>query len=175
MTRTICAEAEKADAPRRRRLAVAAFVGRCQFMRGALTFFERNIGVGKTNPNQERYNAGDGFEFADFDVVVCCAGPRSDQKFFHAVFTDSAHDPDTVIARTFLVRRLLAQNLGAIAAFHEFAESSLCDHIRCFDFPVHNCDHTSHILKRMIALPTMDIATIRKYINETQDILLRFC
>jgi len=53
MTKTICAEAEKADAPRRRRLAVAAFVGLGQFMRRALALFERDVGVGEANPNQE--------------------------------------------------------------------------------------------------------------------------
>ena len=158
----------------KKRLVAAVFVAASEFVSCSLALFERNIGVGEANANEERDNARDGFEFTDFDIVVSCAGPSRDQKFFHTVIADSAHDPDAVIARTFLMRSFLAQDLGAIAAFHEFAESSLSDNIRCFYFPVHNCDHTSLFSRRRIALPTMDIANIRKYINETQGILLRF-
>ena len=174
MTSTICAAAGGASSQMKRRLVAAAFVCCNKFMRGALTFFERNVGVGETNPNEERHNARDGFEFPDFDVVMRCAGAGSNQELLHAVIADSAHDPDTVIARTFLVRRLLAQDFGAIAAFHEFAESRLGNHIWCFYFPVHDCDHTSLFSRRRITMPTMGITNIRKYINKTQDILLRF-
>lgn len=120
-------------------------------MRRSLTFFERHIGMRKTDTNQEGHDASDRFEFPDLDVVVGCAGSGRDQELFHVVIADSAHDPDTVIAWTFLVRSLLAQDFGAIAAFHEFAESSLGDHIWCFNFPVHDCDHTSLKLQRVIA------------------------
>ncbi|MFT4701337.1 MAG: hypothetical protein ACI90E_002015 [Yoonia sp.] len=125
----------------RKKLVAAAFVDRCEFVRRALAFFKRYICVEEADSNEERHDTRDGLELADFDIVVRCTGPCCNQKFFHAVIADSAHDPDAVITRTFLVRRLLAQDFGAITAFHEFAESSLRDHIWCFDFPVHGPVH----------------------------------
>ena len=107
----------------------------------------------EADANQERYHASDGFEFANFDVVVGRAGPRGDEKLFQAIIRDRTHDPDAVIARTFLVRRFLAQDLGAMTALHEFAESGFGDHIWCFNFPIHISGHTSLILRRMIARP----------------------
>ena len=153
MTSTIWALAGNAAAPRRKRLAAAAFVGCREPVRSALTFLKRDISVREADPNEEGDDPGNGFELADFDIVVGCSCPRGDQQLFHAVVRDGAHDPDPVIARALLMRRPLAQDFGIIAAFHEFAESSLSDHIRCFYFPVHDCDHTSLLLRRMTACP----------------------
>lgn len=122
-------------------------------MRGPLAFFERHIRVGKADADKEGYNASNGLEFANFDVVVGRAGPRGDEKLFQAIIRDRTHDPDPVITRALLVRRFLAQDLGAMTAVHELAESGFCDHIWCFYFPVHDCGHTSLILRRMIACP----------------------
>lgn len=127
--------------------------------------------MGEADPDEEGHHARDGFEFADFDVVIGRAGTGRDQQLLHALVRDRTHNPDAVIARAFLVRSLLAQDLGAIAALHEIAESGFSDHIRCFDFPVHTCGHTSLRLRRMIALSTMDRTTIRKYIFVHQEIL----
>lgn len=108
----------------KRRLIGAALVGRKKFMSSSLAFCERYIGMREANANQERYHACDGFEFSDFDIVLGCACPRRDEKLFHAIITDSTHDPDAVIARAFLVRSFLTQDFGVVAAFHEFAEST---------------------------------------------------
>jgi hypothetical protein len=58
------------------------------------------------------------------------------------------------------VHGFLAQDLGAIAAFHEIAESGLGDHIRCLYFPVHDCAYTSLFLGRMITLSSMDTTKV---------------
>lgn len=129
--------------------------------------------MGKTDADEERNDTGDGFELSNFDIVMCGARACRDEEFLHTVTGDSPHDPDAVIARAFLVCSLLTQDFNAITALHELAESGFCDHIRCFDVPFHTRGHTSHYPRRIIALPTMDIAIIRKYIIEMQDILLR--
>jgi hypothetical protein len=174
MTRTIWDAAGGASSQMQRRLAVTAFVGCGQFMPGALTFFQRDIGMRESDANQEGHHTGDGLELPDLDVVVGrpCAG--RDQQLLNAVVRDGTHDPDPIVTGAFLVCRFLAQDFSAITTFHEFAESRLRNHIWCFYFPVHDCDHTSLFSRRRIAMPTMDITNIRKYINETQDILLRF-
>ena len=129
------------EMPRRKRLVAAAFVGCCKLVGRTLAFLKWDIGVKETDPNEERHDAGDGFELTDFDVVVGSARPGGDKQFSNTIVRAGAHDPDPVIAWALLVRRLLAQDFGAIAALHEFAESSLRDHIWCFDFPVHGPAH----------------------------------
>ncbi len=79
MTRTIWAEAGGASSQMKRRLVAAAFNGCIELMRGPLPFFERDIGMREADTNKERHNTRDGFEFADFDIVVSCAGPSRDQ------------------------------------------------------------------------------------------------
>ncbi len=123
MTSTICAVAGPARYQKRRRLLAAALVGRSQLVRCPLAFFEWDIRMGETDPDEEGHHARDGLELADLDVVVGRSGPGSDQQLLHALVRDDAHDPDPVITRAFLVCRLLAQDFSAIAAFHEFAES----------------------------------------------------
>jgi hypothetical protein len=141
-------------------------------MRRPLALFERDIGMGETDADEEGDHARDGFEFADFDVVIGrpCAG--SNKELFDAFVRDGTHDPNPIVAGAFLMRSFLTQDLGAIAALHEVAESGFSDHIRCFDFPVHTCGHTSLDPSRMRALPTMDVTIIRKYTFVHQAILM---
>ena len=128
--------------------------------------------MGKSDADEEGNDTGDGLELSDLNIVVCGTCACRDEEFLLTVTGDCPHDPDAVITGTFLVCSLLAQDFSATTALHEIAESGFSDHIRCFNVPVHICGHTSHSPRRMIALPTIGIAIIRKYIIEMQDILL---
>ena len=153
MTRTIWAEVGSAPTTKREKLAASARVDRSKFMDRALSFFERHVSVRESNTNEEGDDTRNGLELTDFNVAGRVAG--SDQEFFHAIITDSAHDPETVIARPLLVRRLLAQDFCAVTALHEFSESCFGDHIWCFNFPIHSSGHTL-LVEMHDHLPTVD-------------------
>src|SRR6056297_1773264 len=137
MTRTICAVAGAARSQRPRRLAAGVLVRGVKLVHAACAGHQWHIDMREAEQKEERHHAGDGFELADLDVVETCPRARGDKKLFDTVFGDSTHDPDPVIAGAFLMCRLLAQDLRAIAAFHEFAEPRFRNHIRCFDVPAH--------------------------------------
>lgn len=101
-------------------------------MNRALAFFQRNIGMGETDPLQEGDDAGNGPDFADFDVVPRCACTCRDQEFFNAFIADHAQNPDPMPVGALFEGAFFTDDFHAVAAGDKVAEFGFCDHIRCF-------------------------------------------
>ena len=138
-----------------------------------LAFFERNIGMRKTDPLQEGNDTSDSLDLADLNIVARGTRPGRDQELFHSLVADSTENPDPVPVGAFLVGVRLTDNFDAISAGGQIAESGFGDHIRCFFTQVHHPDHAffskAHTQASLLEAQTYDA------ILSTASIYLRRC
>lgn len=125
-------------------------------------FLERNIGMVKADPQEERNNARRSFDFADLDVVVRRSGSRCNKQLGDPFITDGAQDPGSVPARTFLVGVFRTDDFDCVSAFSKIAESGFGDHIGRFFFQVDH--HGPAFFKAAGSGVTDNAQSIRKYI-----------
>lgn len=76
-----------------------------------MSFFERDIGIVKSGPDQEGNDTRGCLELTHLDIVGCRPGAGRNEQFLFALGAHRTHNPDAVPCRTLFEGRSFAEDL----------------------------------------------------------------